>query len=448
MVHLVAIDDEVSILDFIEQVLARPDLCISRASDPNEGWELIRRLRPQIVTLDQSMPGVSGMELLARIVDLDPTIDVVLLTADDSTDLAVEAIRQGASDFLTKPITPSLLREKLDLLIVSAQRRDRATALQQELLETTKFGDMVGQSPPMLDVFALIRRIAPHFRSCLVTGATGTGKELVARALHQMSLVRNKPFVVCNCAAIVETLFESELFGHVRGSFTGATVDRAGLFEAADGGTLFLDEIGEVPLKMQAKFLRALQNGEVQRVGSNAVRRVNVRVVAATNRDLRAMVKQKDFREDLYYRLSMLEIPLPVLADRKEDLPLLERHFLAQFSRQLDKEVRGLSRRAQTVLSRYSWPGNIRELENVIGHACTMTDRDIIDVADLPAYVRTKAPLDESRARMTLADVESRHVRYVYEQAGGNKQLTAEILGVSRATLYRYLGENGMKDLS
>ncbi len=293
----------------------------------------------------------------------------------------------------------------------------------------------------MLDVFSMIQRIAPHFRSVLVSGATGTGKELVARALHQMSEIRHKPFVVCNCAAIVESLFESELFGHVRGSFTGATSDRAGLFEAADGGTLFLDEIGEVPLKMQAKFLRVLQNGEVQRVGSNAVRQVKVRVVAATNRDLRKMVKEKEFREDLYYRLSMLQIQVPTLAERKEDLPLLIRYFVTQFSAQLGKKVRGTSRRVQALLSRYHWPGNIRELENVIGHACTMTGGEVIDVADLPAHVRSGDSRDGTDATMTLAEVERRHVDYIYEQAGRNKQLASEILGISRATLYRFLGK-------
>lgn len=442
MVQIVAIDDEAPVLSFLQKSLAQPGVEITTCTDPEEGWNRVRALRPDIVIVDYTMPGVSGLELLARISEWDPAIDVVMLTGENSTDLAVEAIQKGACDFITKPVTPSLLRQRMEPLIQSAAQRRRASTIEEELLGASSFSGMVGRCAPMLDVFALVRRIAQHFRSVLVTGATGTGKELVARALHQLSPVSNKPFVVCNCAAIVETLFESELFGHVRGSFTGATGDRAGLFEAADGGTLFLDEIGEVPLKMQAKFLRALQNGEVQRVGSNAVRKVNVRVVAATNRDLRTMVKEKEFREDLYYRLSMLEIRLPTLAERKEDLPLLEKHFIRKFGEQLGKEIRGISRRAQILLSRYSWPGNIRELENVIGHACTMTDSDMLDVADLPAHVRTGDSLDENRAQMTLDDVVTNHIKFVYEQAGSNKQLAAEILGISRATLYRYLGES------
>lgn len=441
MVQLVVIDDDEQVTQFVASVLPRAELNITTCNDPEAGWELIRQIRPDIVMLDEVMPGLSGIELLGRIVSWDPAIEVALLTGQANTDLAVEAIQKGASAFLTKPITPAKLRDSLEPLINAAAQRRHATALEGELLDSSKFSNMVGRSAPMLDVFSMIQRIAPHFRSVLVSGATGTGKELVARALHQMSEIRHKPFVVCNCAAIVESLFESELFGHVRGSFTGATSDRAGLFEAADGGTLFLDEIGEVPLKMQAKFLRVLQNGEVQRVGSNAVRQVKVRVVAATNRDLRKMVKEKEFREDLYYRLSMLQIQVPTLAERKEDLPLLIRYFVTQFSAQLGKKVRGTSRRVQALLSRYHWPGNIRELENVIGHACTMTGGEVIDVADLPAHVRTGDSRDGTDATMTLAEVERRHVDYIYEQAGRNKQLASEILGISRATLYRFLGK-------
>ena len=440
-VEIIAIDDESLVLDFIEIALTQPGVNVVTSTDPLAGWDLIRRTRPDVVILDQIMPGLSGMELLTRIVSWDPGIDVVILSGEDSTELAVEAIQKGAGDYLTKPITFQALRERVAPLIAAAQKRRRAGILEDELMHASKFGEMIGRSAAMLEVFARMRRIAPHFRSVLVNGATGTGKELVSRALHAMSPVSARPFVVCNCAAIPESLFESELFGHVRGSFTGATQDRAGLFEAADGGTLFLDEIGEVPLKMQAKFLRALQSGDIQRVGSTATRRVSIRVIAATNRDLRAMVKAQEFREDLFYRLAMLEIKLPRLADRKEDLPLLYRHFVEIFSRDLGKEIKGITRRAQTLLSRASWPGNVRELENVLGHACLMADFDLIDIGDLPEYVSAAGVSGEDVNRMTLEEVENRHVRYVLEHAGGNKQLAAEILGISRATLYRFLSE-------
>jgi two-component system, NtrC family, response regulator HydG len=444
-VEVVAIDDDPNMLDYVDEVVAQPGVRVSRFSDPLQGWNFIQRIRPDIVILDQLMPEMDGMELLRRIIEWDPTIDVVLLSGEYLTGLAVEAIQKGACDYLTKPIAPLALRERIDLLIAVARKRRRAGLLEEELLNASTFEGMIGRSAVMFDVFALVRRIAPHFRSVLVTGATGTGKELVARALHQMSNVSRKPLVVCNCAAIVESLFESELFGHVRGSFTGATQDRPGLFEAADGGVLFLDEIGEVPLNMQAKFLRALQSGEIQRVGSSVTRRVNVKVVAATNRDLRTMIRAKEFREDLFYRISTFEIKLPPLVDRKEDISLLCRHFVEYFSKQMDKEIRGLTRRAQSMLSRYSWPGNIRELENVIGHGCLMAESDLIDIGDLPEYVRGRGDSSDRQDRLTLEEVENRHVRYILEQTAGNKQLAAEILGISRATLYRFLSaqENG-----
>ena len=438
-VELVAIDDDPHVLDFVESALAQPGLNISRFGNALKGLEFICRARPDIVIVDQVMPEMEGMELLRRVVEWDPAIDVVLLSGEYSTELAVEAIQKGACDYLTKPITPAALRERINLLVAVARKRRRASPLELELLNACTFGGMIGRSAAMADVFALVRRIAPHFRSVLVTGATGTGKELAARALHEMSPVSARPFVVCNCAAIVETLFESEMFGHVRGAFTGATQDRAGLFEAADGGILFLDEIGEVPLKMQAKFLRALQSGDIQRVGSSATRRVNLRIVAATNRDLRAMVRAQEFREDLFYRISMLEIKLPPLTDRREDTPLLCRHFVGQFAKHMNKDVGGLTRRAQTVLSRYAWPGNVRELENVIGHACMMAETDLIDIGDLPERLRARHDQNEMRGGLTLEEVDNRHVRYILDQTGGNKQLAAEILGISRATLYRFL---------
>jgi two-component system response regulator HydG len=279
----------------------------------------------------------------------------------------------------------------------------------------------------------------------LVTGETGTGKELVASALHRLCPMSRGPFVVCNSTAIVETLFESELFGYVKGAFTGASQDRAGMFEFAHGGTLFMDEIGELPLAAQAKLLRVLQNQEVQRVGSPSARKVDVRVVAATNRDLRQMVAQKQFRDDLYYRLSMVEIRLPRLINRKEDLSLLERHFIESFAAKYKKPVRGITRRAQALLARYPWPGNVRELENILGYACMMTDREVVDVRDFPERLRTQATEHAAPddSMLPLEELDRRHARRVLERVGGNRVRAAEILGISRATLYRMLPKNG-----
>ena len=387
------------------------------------------------------MPGINGMELLDRIVEWDSAIEVVLLSSEYSTECAVDAIRKGACDYLTKPISAAILRERIGTLIELANTRIRTSQLADEMLNTSRFGEMVGGSPSMLEVYSRIRRIGAHFRIALITGATGTGKELVARALHKNSPVSGKPFIVCNCAAIVETLFESELFGYVRGAFTGAMQDRAGLFEAADGGTIFMDEIGEIPLHLQSKLLRVLQNNEIQRVGSHALRKIDVRVIAATNRDLREMASKKLFREDLFFRLSMLEIKLPSLMERKEDLPLLQRHFLDQFGMQLGKSFKGLTRRAQSVLSRYFWPGNIRELQNVIGHGCMMAAGELIDLPDLPEYLHSRESSREGQGLLTLEEVEKRHVHSILTQVGGNKLVAAEILGISRATIYRILSQ-------
>jgi DNA-binding NtrC family response regulator len=411
--------------------------------DPEIGFETFLRIRPRIILLDLVMPKISGMELLERIVAVDPGADVILITAHYSTESAVEAIQKGACDYLTKPLDIERLRGRIGRLVQEAEDRQNTLRLDQELLHAYQFEGMVGRSPLILEVFANIRRIAPHFRTVLVTGATGTGKELAAMALHRLSPASRGPFVVCNCSALVENLLESELFGYVKGAFTGATQDKTGLFEHANGGTIFLDEIGELSLSAQAKLLRVLQNRQVQRVGSVAPRNIDVRVIAATHRNVKAMVRSGQFREDLYYRLAVVEIGLPALANRREDLPLLERYFLEKFSAEYNKPIAGLVRRAQTRLAAYPWPGNIRELENVIGNACMMVEGDLIDVDDLPERLRepltNDAVTDDSL--ISLEELQKRHVLRVLEAVGGNKARAAEILGIGRATIYQLLSK-------
>jgi transcriptional regulator with PAS, ATPase and Fis domain len=331
----------------------------------------------------------------------------------------------------------------VESLFTEVRRRQRCSQLETELLDNSQFAAMVGHSAAMLEVFHRIRRVAAHFRTVLVTGETGVGKELVAHALHKLSPASTGPFVACNCSAVVETLVESELFGHVKGAFTGAVQDRVGVFESADGGTVLLDEIGELSLSSQAKLLRVLQNQEVQRVGAPVARRLNVRVIAATHRDLQAMVKEQRFREDLFYRLSMVQIKMPALAERKEDLVLLEQYFIKRFAEQYGKPLSGITRRAQALLARHSWPGNVRELENVLGSTCMMMEGEVIDVGDLPQYLRERPAVEdrESEALPTLEEVERSHTLRVLESVGGNKVRAAELLGVSRAKLYRILGE-------
>ncbi len=387
-IKLVAIDDTPASLELLSEALHQDGLTIFTATDPEEGLDLIFQEHPQIVLLDLVMPKLSGLEVLERIVEFDPAIDVILMTAHYTTETAVEAIQKGASDYLNKPISIPALRSRVEKLLADVRQRQRALELDSELVETSRFEGMIGRSPLMWDLFARIRRVAPHYRSALITGPTGTGKDLVAKALHNLSPASSGRFVTCNCSAVVETLFESELFGYVKGAFTGAAADKMGLMEFAHGGTLFLDEIGDMPLSTQAKLLRALQNQEVTRVGSVTPRKVDVRVIAATNRDVQDLIAHKQFREDLYYRLAMVELRTPALADRREDLPLLEKFLLDRFATQFNKDIHGLTRRAQIVLARHSWPGNIRELENVLGHACMMAIGDTIDVEDLPAALR------------------------------------------------------------
>lgn len=442
--RVVVIDDDEQHLKFLVHALAQDNVLINSTVDAQAGLDIIRDKRPHLVLIDLMMPKMSGMTLLEKIVLLDPAIDVVLLTGNYSTDSAVEAIQKGASDYLTKPVSIDKLQDKVNALLAELRSKKRFHEIENEILETCKFSGMVGQSPLMLELFHRVRRVAPHYRTVLITGETGTGKELVARAIHQLSPVSSGPLVVCNCSALIETLAESELFGHVKGAFTGANQDRLGIFEAAQEGAVFLDEVGELSLPNQAKLLRVLQNQEIQRVGSPVVRRVNARVIAATHRDLPSMVKEGRFREDLFYRLSMVHITMPSLAQRKEDLPLLERFFLERFAQQYGKSVPTLTRRAQAVLARHRWPGNIRELENVLGNACMMTERDAIDAGDLPEYMRVQPPSDFQAEDGVgrLDQMERAYTLRVLQSVNGNKVRAADLLGISRAKLYRILADD------
>jgi DNA-binding NtrC family response regulator len=448
VLKLLAIDDEPQYLDLLSAALAREELEILTAQDPEQGFEIFLKSRPRIVVLDLVMPKISGIELLERMINVDPGTDVILVTAHYTAESAVDAIQKGATDYLTKPLEISKLRSRIANLLADADLRRRTLQLDQELVDAYQFEGMVGRSPLMLEVYARIRRIAPHFRTVLITGATGTGKELVARALHRLSPSSRGQFVVCNCSALVDSLVESELFGYVRGAFTGASQDRIGLFEHADGGTIFLDEIGELAPAAQAKLLRVLQNRRVQRLGSVQEREVDVRVIAATHRDLKTMIREGRFREDLYYRLAIAEITLPTLAQRREDLPLLERYFIQKFSAEYNKPIAGLMRRAQTRLATYPWPGNVRELENAIGIGCMMAAANLIDVRDLPetvcgSFVQGVA---EDAPLLSLAEVQRRHVVRVLQAVGDNRVRAAEILGVGRSTLYRLLSHIEGKD--
>jgi DNA-binding NtrC family response regulator len=436
-VQIVIIDDNAGSVEMLSAALRQTGASIHTASDPAQGLEVVYRIRPRLVITDLVMPGLSGLDVLEHVMSFDPSIDVLLMTAHYTTMTAVEAIRRGAADYLQKPVKIATLRTRVAELIASAELRRKACSPESSDSDIYEFEGLITRSPMMWELLGMLQRIAPHYRSVLIQGATGVGKDLVARALHRRSGVRGK-LVVLNCSAVVETLFESELFGHVRGAFTGADRDKVGLFEAADGGTLFLDEVGDMPLSTQAKLLRAVQSQEILPVGSLRSRKVSVRLVAATHRDLRAAKADGKFREDLYYRLTMVELNVPSLKERPEDIPLLTRHFARAFASEYRKQIQGVTPRALIVLEQYGWPGNVRELEHVIGRACMLTEAPLIDVQDLPLHLTERAVPSDSEGPVGstgLTEQERQLLIRALADARGNQSEAAKRLGIGRDAL-------------
>ncbi len=434
---VLAIDDDPGMLEFYRAALASAPLRLATTLQAVEGLELIGTLNPDLVLLDLSLPDLDGMEVLHRIREQDVRTQVVMVTGHYSIETAVAAIREGATDYVCKPLNVEKLRRLVDQARELASQYARAEALEKELIQVFALEGLIGHSPPMLEVFELIQRYAPHFRTALVLGETGTGKELVAQALHNLSPRKNRPFLVCNCAALPEPLLESQLFGHRRGAFTGASEDQVGFFAAAHGGTVFLDEVGELSLAAQSKLLRGVEYGEIQRLGSPRPEHTDVLVIAATSHDLNQEVTLKKFRADLLYRLNMVRIALPPLRERKDDVLLLCRHFLERFNRQYGKNIRGIGRRAQSALLAYPWPGNVRELENAMGRACMLAKGKVVDLEDLAGMVEPPAPA-APEVPMTLRELERSAIQRTLA-ATKNKVLAARLLGISRATLYRLL---------
>jgi DNA-binding NtrC family response regulator len=437
------LDDDSPLVDITTEMLRRVGFQVFGTSDPEEVLDAVRSGQARVVISDIQMPVMDGFQFLEKALQIEGDVQVILVTGQYSLDSAIEAIKRGAYDYLPKPLEYKRLLKTLDELARAHERRHRIHDLEDRLLANSEFEGIVGRSPAISEVFELVRKVSKHYYTALLTGPTGAGKELFAHALHTLSPVAGERFVVCNCSALVDTLLESQLFGHMRGAFTGAFDTRPGLFEYATGGTVFLDEIGETSLPMQAKLLRVIQNREIQRVGSPEVKKVDVHLVAATNRDLRSEVDAGRFREDLFYRLSTIEIRVPGLVERSEDIPLLVRYFLKRSNEQYGKRIRGLTRGAEAALARYPWPGNVRELENAISGAAITCTGDFLDLADLPKHIQngsaqTNKPADTWRPA-TLEEVERVHVQRVLEMCEGNQVRAAELLGIGRTSLYRHL---------
>ena len=444
--NILIVDDDADARTTLVRVLEKEGYSVTGAASAEDALGRFDQSPFDLVLTDMRMEGMGGIELLRALKARRSDVPVIIMTAFASIDTAVQAIDERAYDYLRKPYQLAEIRAAVRRALAHAALARENRQLKHELVRETASDRIVGTSPGMVEVYKVIARVAKSNTTILITGESGTGKEMVARAIHRNSLRATKPFLAVNCGALSETLLESELFGHVRGAFTGASSNRKGLFETAQEGTVFLDEISETSPAMQTKLLRVLEEREITRVGSMEPVQVDVRVIAATNRSLSSLVKDGKFREDLFYRLHVVEILLPPLRDRISDLPLLFGYFLDKYSRKLGKTVAVAPGLVEETLTKYSWPGNVRELENLVERAVTLNHTGILNVDDLPPEVRSgneAAPRDEKKLA-SLEEVEAQHVKRVIAAVDGNMTRAAEILSVDRRTLYRMIDRYGL----
>nr|WP_314995476.1 sigma-54 dependent transcriptional regulator [uncultured Treponema sp.] len=441
--RILVIDDEKNIREGLQMALEDDGYEVLTAADGTAGLQKALSDVVDLIITDLRMPGIGGQELLRRVTSETPGVPVIVLTGHGTVETAVEAMRMGAYDFLTKPLD----LDRLSLLVKRAlQNRElvlRHRELEEQLQSNKTFEHIIGKSAAMEHVFEMIRKVAPSRASVLITGESGVGKELIASAIHNLSPRKDKSYIKVHCAALAESLLESELFGHEKGAYTGAVSQKRGRFELADGGTIFLDEIGEINQNLQIKILRVLQEKQFERVGGEKSVTVDTRLITATNRDLEKEVENGTFRSDLYYRLNVVHIHVPPLRERKEDLPLLIAAFIKEFSEENAKSISGIEPKARAALYAYEWPGNIRQLRNCLESAVVMSSDDIIRLSDLPEHVREAEQTAAIRVQIgtTLAEAEKHIILETLAAYKGNKSKTADILGIGRKTLHRKLDE-------
>jgi DNA-binding NtrC family response regulator len=442
---ILIVDDDDAMRDYLRDELEREGFRVVGAANGRAGLERVKQGGIDLVVSDVKMPDLDGLDLLREIRAVEPSPYVITITAFGSIDTAIRAVKLGAYDYVTKPFELDQLLVTIEKALGERELRSEVNRLRAEVARRDRLDNMIGRSVAMQEIFSLIRRVSASGANVLITGESGTGKELVARAIHAGSPRKGRPFVAVNCAAIPDTLLESELFGYKRGAFTDARTDRPGLVVEADGGTLFLDEIAELPVALQPKLLRMLQEREVRPLGANRPERVDVRLIAATNRDIEARLKTGEMREDLYYRLNVIQLQIPPLRARTEDLLPLAEHFLGRSAERSGKPLHAFSEAAKKVLLGYHWPGNVRELENVVERAVALCERDIVGPEDLPPAMRERRNQDRLAAALaqglTLEQLEREYIERVLDAEGGNKTRAAQRLGLDRKTLYRKLEE-------
>ena len=451
--EVLIVDNDETLAETVEEALDRVGMHCRVAKSGPEGSELIRSVPFDLVLTDLMMNEVDGLEILRLTKETQPECEVVIMTGHGSVPSAVTAIKDGAFNYLLKPLDLAQLRAVADRAVESGRLRRMNADLQRRLDERFGFEGVIGTSRQMLDVIERLKRIAPTDATVLIQGATGTGKELVAQAIHQNSPRKKNPFVALNCAALSENILESELFGHVKGAFTDALSDRVGKFEYAHGGTIFLDEVGDMPMPTQIKLLRVLENGEITRVGSNKPIKVSVRVLSATNRNLQDAVESGSFRQDLYHRLKVVTIRLPTLVERSQDIPVLIDHFVRQFAKRHGKQIKGVSPAARRRLQRYDWPGNVRELRNVVESMVVVDYDGLLDADDLPEELSETlvssgaAPSNASLSGLVgkpLDELDRLFIKETLAFTGGNREEAAKMLEIGERTLYRKIKEYGL----